>query len=801
MRLPPILSLVNRPLRVTARAGAVGELLHVEVTRQQADRWVLALHLSLPAPPDLPPPLDVGQVTLRGAATQRPAPLRIESIRWADYPWGIEVVAAPAASNAMSHAEDHDEFVLTLRLDRLLSPERNATTFRLDSVAAAESPPGAGMEIDYLTKDYQGFRAAMLRRMALSCRDWTDRSPADVGITVIEALAYAADYASQYQDAAAAEAYLATARLRTSVKRHARLLDYAMEDGRTSRLWLHVRVNRRCTLAAGTQFLAAGPVHGVLARDELGTRHAIERGAPVFEAMIDRALDPALNEMSLYSFGGRGQVLPQGACHAVVVVRDAARPFLMAAGQSPWHAPGAILAFVTQRGGETNDAHLVRVVGVEDLTHRLEPGRPGQGLSMIDVQWAAADALPHMLRLPPDGATADGSGASEIRCLGNFVLADFGASQQEVLPPPEPGVPYRPTLTWSGVVPVVPLPDAAREPVSASALGADDARDAVPALTLVEDLGNGLGGAVWKTSNDLLSCLPDERAVAVDTGQNASIQLRFGDGRYGRKPAADRLYRARYRTGDLGKADLRRGAITALVLNEGEDLARMRESIVSVANLTPSSGLRLPEPIERARARAPQEAQTPLSCTTLREFTDAAERLPDIAEAVAWLDARAEITRVFVAIRSATQLWTRSYLITLVQQDLAERCLIGRDVTVVGPSLVPLEIALAVQLAPGVQERAVRAALERRFAADGDGFFAPGSIRFGQTVFASAIVAHALAVAGVASVVLRRLARGDSAADAPVPAAVLLERTEIPLVVGVSGQGQGWIRFDIEPDR
>jgi hypothetical protein len=453
------------------------------------------------------------------------------------------------------------------------------------------------------------------------------------------------------------------------------------------------------------------------------------------------------------------------------------------------------------RGSETDDAHLVRVVGAEDLTHRLDPGQLGRGLSIIDVQWAPEDALPHLLRLPPDGATARGPGGMEIRCLGNFVLADFGLSQQEVLPPPEPGVPYRPTLTWSDVVPVVPLPVRSREPVPASVLVTDHALDAVPALTLVEDLGNGQNGAVWHASNDLLSCLPDERAVAVDSWQNQTIRLRFGDGRYGRKPAADRGYRACYRTGDLGKADLRQGAITALVLNDGEELARMHESIVSFANLTPSSGLRLPESIERARVRAPQEAQTPLSCATLREFIEAAERLPDIAEAVAWLDARADITRVFVAVRSATQLWTRSYLIALVQQDLTGRCLIGRHVTAVGPALVSLEIVLAVRLSPGVQERAVRVALERRFAADGDGFFAPGSIRFGQTVFASAIVTHALGVPGVASVVLRRLARGGGRADAPVPAALLLDRSEIPLVVGVSGQGQGWIRFDIEPDR
>jgi hypothetical protein len=69
----------------------------------------------------------------------------------------------------------------------------------------------------------------------------------------------------------------------------------------------------------------------------------------------------------------------------------------------------------------------------------------------------------------------------------------------------------------------------------------------------------------------------------------------------------------------------------------------------------------------------------------------------------------------------------------------------------------------------------------------------------GQIVFASAIATHALAVPGIASATLRRLARGGAVAAASVPAAVLLDRSEIPLVVNTSGEGQGWIRFDIEP--
>lgn len=98
--------------------------------------------------------------------------------------------------------------------------------------------------IDYLAKDYASFRRLMLDRMAVVMPDWGERSPADLGIALIEVLAYAADHLSYYQDATATEAYLGTARKRVSVRRHARLLDYSMHDGCNSRVWVCLEVGQ-----------------------------------------------------------------------------------------------------------------------------------------------------------------------------------------------------------------------------------------------------------------------------------------------------------------------------------------------------------------------------------------------------------------------------------------------------------------------------------------------------------------------------------------------------------------------------
>ena len=72
----------------------------------------------------------------------------------------------------------------------------------------------------------------------------------DLGVTLVELLAYVGDYLSYYQDAVATEAYLDTARLRISVRRHARLVDYAMHEGCNARAWVCVEVGRPLEIEA-----------------------------------------------------------------------------------------------------------------------------------------------------------------------------------------------------------------------------------------------------------------------------------------------------------------------------------------------------------------------------------------------------------------------------------------------------------------------------------------------------------------------------------------------------------------------
>lgn len=108
------------------------------------------------------------------------------------------------------------------------------------TLSTCPPPQRTQPDIDYLAKDYESFRQLILDRLALIMPKWIETHAPDLGITLVELLAYAGDYLSYYQDAVATEAYLGTARQRISVRRHARLVDYLMHDGCNARAWLTI---------------------------------------------------------------------------------------------------------------------------------------------------------------------------------------------------------------------------------------------------------------------------------------------------------------------------------------------------------------------------------------------------------------------------------------------------------------------------------------------------------------------------------------------------------------------------------
>ena len=280
-------------------------------------------------------------------------------------------------------------------------------------------------EIDYLAKDYASFRRLMLDRMALLMPEWRERNPADLGVTLVETLAYVGDYLSYQQDAVATEAYLGTARRRVSVRRHARLVDYSMHDGCNARAWVQVQVNSDVFLmAAGTQLFTRIPGEPpALPDDPVVKAEAHE----IFETMEPIALFEAHNEIDFYTWGDELCCLPKGATHATV---RGSRSNLKA---------GDVLIFEEVMGpqtGRAEDANPAQRCAVR-LTHVETRDAIGQtltdlltGQAITEIFWAAEDALPFALcvsaQIGRDQTKQVLDNVSVAR--GNIVLADHGVT-------------------------------------------------------------------------------------------------------------------------------------------------------------------------------------------------------------------------------------------------------------------------------------------------------------------------------------------------------------------------------------
>jgi hypothetical protein len=118
------------------------------------------------------------------------------------------------------------------------------------------------LAIDYMARDYESFRRALIDLIPAKLPEWTDRSPANFGIVLIELFAYMADVLSHYQDRVANESFLSTARERRSVIDHLRLIGYEMAPAAAAVARLSVvvanNVNGVVEVRKGDQFATPG---------------------------------------------------------------------------------------------------------------------------------------------------------------------------------------------------------------------------------------------------------------------------------------------------------------------------------------------------------------------------------------------------------------------------------------------------------------------------------------------------------------------------------------------------------------
>lgn len=642
--------------------------------------------------------------------------------------------------------------------------------------------------IDYLAKDYASFRRLMLDRLALLLPTWIERHEADLGIMLVELLAFVADRLSYFQDAVATEAYIATARQRISIRRHARLVDHHLHEGNNARAWVHLALE-------GTDALA-------LAWDQLAFATGGEGGGEVFLPMrvgdaAQLRVHRALDEVTLYAWGEQECCVPRGATSVTLE---------LAAGLLQ---PGDFLLLeevLGPRTGRSTDAdpghrHVVRLTSVEPITDPLHPE-----LALVHVEWRPEDALPFPLCLstmtaPPECAVIHGVTVAR----GNLVLADHGqwVGPRALGTVPPANVPdrcegpgrladeerisgrFRPRIAPGPITFRAPLPprDPCLEPDQALAPAAamlwQDPERAEPQIEVLEDDPyTSTGPQRWSPRGDLLESGPDERAFVVEVDDEGTAWLRFGDGALGRRPAACTTMKARYRVGNGPAGNVGRETITRVWLAHGLP----KGVALTVRNPLPARGGTPPEPVERARQLIAASHAGPLERAITAEDYAAItmQTIPGLQAAAAERVWNGSWYEIHVALDPAGRDDVDDGLRCRILRALQRVRRIGHDVEVVAAVRVPLRIALRICVKPGHLRSHVRAevlrVLGRGVLPDGSrGMFHPDELRFGQPVRLSPLVARVARIEGVSSVRVERFERLHEGGDGE------LEQGFIPL--------------------
>lgn len=321
-------------------------------------------------------------------------------------------------------------------------------------------PPDALQEpqIDYLAKDYASFRQVILDRLSLIMPDWKERHVPDVGIALVELLAYAGDTLSQYQDAVATEAYLDTARQRISVRRHATLVDYRLHDGCNARAWVCIQTDTDSELGDVYFIVAidkklASSIGTMLDSDDL--RNVAFSDYEVFEPVGDqsgRRLYVAHNRLTFYTWGERECCLPSGATSATLLdewIEDPTpepEPEPDPYGKHKEYCPppkpgpeqrdrrlklqaGDVLIFEEVLGpitgipadADPSHRHVVRLTRVEPVVDAL------YDTPLLEIEWAEEDALPFPLCISTIGRAPECRYLTDISVArGNVLLTDHG---------------------------------------------------------------------------------------------------------------------------------------------------------------------------------------------------------------------------------------------------------------------------------------------------------------------------------------------------------------------------------------
>ena len=721
----------------------------------------------------------------------------------------------------LDRSGDFSTYVVTVRhdgLDRRLDHApfgfKAGCPSELDclDVERCEPEPAEEPRLDYLAKDYASFRRLLLDFARTRNPGWAEALPAELGTTLVELMAYKGDLLSWSQDAVATEAFLETCRLRVSARRHARLVDYRMHDGRNASGFVVLEAAdgspANGVVPDGTRFLTrlrqplrggAGLPGAVIAdlAESAFDDDPVLRETVVFEASARRRILPALNRLFVHEMGDGGCCLPKGAQEA----------FLFGVGAdleayAPPLEAGDWLLIEEVKGVSSGAAvdldperrQVVRLVEARSTLPATPPAAPppltdplfrrhvggtaaepvlepvGAGdaaaprLPLVHVVWREEDALAMPFCLST--TTARGQKIAHVSLArGNVVPVDHGRTVRVALgdlPAELPGFARSAKLRLE----LAPLTVAAPARLAGKSGPDRDARDCLPAVRLRMTLP-GAPPSWWQAVSDLLESGPFEEHFVAEIDDSGAATLRFGDGVHGRSAAGATAIETHARIGNGIAGNVGRDAVAHAVFvapgaapDSFPDLVAVRQPLAMTHGQEPETIAEVRE-LAGAAMRAVQ-----YRAVTEADWRERALAVPGVADARASFRWTGSWHTVLVALHPVDpadlvilpggRVRLAGGFASRTMAALSGVRLTGYDLVLDTARYVPLRLRIRVCIAAGHFRGQVLGEvgerLSNRRSGDGRiGFFHVSRLRFGSAVRLSRIVRTVQEVPGVAS--------------------------------------------------
>ena len=197
-----------------------------------------------------------------------------------------------------------------------------------------------------------------------------------------------------------------------------------------------------------------------------------------------------------------------------------------------------------------------------------------------------------------------------------------------------------------------------------------------------------VAGLLWQETQEFVGHAPGDRVYRLETADDGTTTVVFGDGETGARPATGAEITASYRQGQGAEGRVHAGQLTSLLDRP--------KGLRGATNPLPSEGGADPEKLDGARAGAPAAVRTLGRVVSLRDFEDAARESALVAKAHAVVVLGGDETGVRVTVAGEDGEHLGSDAIGAVRADLDARRDPYRRLEIVDYTPVPLSVEATI---------------------------------------------------------------------------------------------------------